>query len=343
MYGSSRPINLDKTRNVQQKALFATHNNALCSILDFFKLEAGSLPIGRVQADPQEMRSLQGNVILVTGGSRGIGKATCEKFASAGCTVIGTSRTPEKIKNKPAQYTLMKLDVRSEESVKECVQEIIEKFGRIDILINNAGIGQYGRLVKAKTEDWINLFQTNVFGVHRVTQAVYPYMKGESSRIITLVSLEGETGYPYQSLYAMSKRMLQTWNDSFDFEQRTNNGPRFTLLEPAWVNTDFGTSTDIVNTEPDSEDPYVKLAPKLFVQYLKQYGVEPKTVAHAIFTIASLHRPKLRYYVGIQGRLLMGYSLEDLIAMVYTQPPEQILAFMDTLTEVMMRLNADKL
>jgi len=342
MYGSSRSINPAKKIS-QSKVVFTNQNKALCSILDFFKLEAGSLPIGRVQADPQELRSLQGSIVLITGGSRGIGKATCEKFASAGCTVIGTSRTPEKILNKPANYTLMKLDVRSDESVKECVNNIIEKFGRIDILINNAGIGQYGRLIKSKTEDWINLFETNVFGVHRVTQAVYPYMKGASSRVITIGSLEGETGYPYQALYAMSKRMLQTWNDSCDFEQRTSNGPRFTLLEPAWVDTDFGTSKDIVNTEPDSDDPYVKLAPKLFIQYLKQYGVEPKAVAHAIYTIAALHRPKLRYYVGIQGRLLMGYSLEDLIAMVYTQPPEQILAFMDTLTEVMMRLNEDKL
>jgi NAD(P)-dependent dehydrogenase (short-subunit alcohol dehydrogenase family) len=334
MYESSRSSTTKKVKKIARVTP--------CSFWDCFKLQTGQLPIGRVEADHQELRSLQGNIVLVTGGSRGIGKAICERFASAGCTVIGTSRNPEKVDNKPTGYTLMQLDVRSAESINACVQRIIDMFGHIDILVNNAGIGQYGRLITSKIKDWTDVFQTNVFGVHQVTQAVYPHMNGKLSRIITIGSLEGETGYPYQALYAMSKRMLQTWNDSFDFEQRKHNGPSFTLLEPAWVKTDFGISHDIVNTEPNSDDPYVRLAPKMFIQNLQQYGIEPAVVAQAVFTIAALPRPKLRYYVGLQGRFLMGYNLEDIIAMVYTQPPEQILAFMDTLAEIMLSLNMDR-
>ena len=94
-----------------------------------------------------------------------------------------------------------------------CIHQIIKQHGHIDILVNNAGIGQHGRLIKAKPSDWINLFETNLFGVHRVTTAAYPYMKGPQSRIITLGSLEGEIALPYQAIYAISKRALQMWND----------------------------------------------------------------------------------------------------------------------------------
>ncbi len=298
---------------------------------------SSALPIGRVNIDEKEMTSMKGKIVLVTGGSRGIGKATCEYFAQSGCIVIGTSRTPEKVQNPPAGCSLLPLDVRSDESVKSCIKTIIERHGHIDILVNNAGIGQYGRLIKATPEDWISVFQTNVFGVHRVTVAAYPYMKNSYCRIITLGSLEGETGYPYQALYAISKRALQTWNDSFDFEQRKEKGPRFILLEPAWVNTGFGLTDDIVNTEPDTQDPYARIAQKLFPRFLEQYGINPIDVAQAIFTIASMPKPRLRYFIGAKGAILMGHSLEDLLTIAYTQPPESMLAFMDLLSEIMYK------
>jgi NAD(P)-dependent dehydrogenase (short-subunit alcohol dehydrogenase family) len=154
--------------------------------------------------------------------------------------------------------------------------------------------------------------------------------------------LEGETGYPYQAIYAISKRALQMWNDSFDFEQRNDSGPRFTLLEPSWVNTDFGISQDIVNTEPDSQDPYARVAQKLFPRFLKQFGIGPEEVAQAISIIAAMPKPHLRYFIGAQGALFMGQSLEDLLTMVYTQPPEVLLAFLDTLTNITYHMSEER-
>jgi NAD(P)-dependent dehydrogenase (short-subunit alcohol dehydrogenase family) len=296
------------------------------------------LPIERVNVEQKGLTSLAGKVVLVTGGSRGIGRAACEQFVRAGCIVFGTSRTPERVATMSSGVTLLKLDVRSDESVKHCIDEIIARQGRIDVLINNAGIGQYGRLIKATVQDWQAILETNVLGVHRVTVAAYPHMQRPDCRIITLGSLEGETGYPYQALYAISKRSLQLWNDSFDFEQRNDQGPRFTLLEPAWVNTSFGVSPDIVNTEPDSKDPYVRKAQELFPRFLKQLGVEPDEVAKALYTIAAMPRPQLRYFVGKQGSLFMGHSLEDVLKIIYTQPPESVLAMLDAITKIMVTM-----
>lgn len=303
--------------------------------MNLFKINAEfKLPIERVPVDQKDLQSLAGRVVLVTGGSRGIGRATCERFAASGCIVIGTSRAPEKVDHLPAGYTLLKLDVRSDSSVKSCIDEIIDRYGRIDILVNNAGIGQYGRLIKAKPEDWCAVLETNLLGVHRVTMAACPYMNAPHCRIITLGSLEGETGYPYQALYAISKRALQAWNDAFDFEQRNENGPRFTLLEPAWVNTGFGVSADIVNPEPNSQDPYARIAQELFPRFLKQYGIEPLEVAEAVVAIAAMSKPHLRYFIGIKGAVIVGQSLEDLLTMVYTQPPEAMLAFLDAFAKI---------
>lgn len=287
------------------------------------------LPITSVNADAKNSHEIKGKVVLVTGGSRGIGRATCQAFARAGCTVIGTSRRPEHVKEPPMGTQLVKLDVRLDKSVNECIKNIIDQYGRIDMLVNNAGIGQYGRLIKAKPEDWIDLFQTNVLGVHRVTTAAYPYMKGPESRIVTLGSLEGEIGLPYSALYAISKRSLQMWNDYFDFEQRNENGPRFTLLEPAYVNTGFGTSADVLDTEPDSQDAYVKLNKISFVKFLKYYGLQTDQVAQAIVDIASMDKPNLRYYIASQDKLIMGMSMEELLHMIYTQPPETVMAVME--------------
>lgn len=339
MQVSSISHHIRKQRRSKSNSLKPATRVSSFSMLDFFKADSTfKLPIDRVPTGQKDLQALSGRVVLVTGGSRGIGKATCERFAQAGCTVIGTARRADEGGAKSSGYRLLSLDVRSDESVKSCIDEIIERHGRIDILVNNAGIGQYGRLIKAKPKDWNAILETNLIGVHRVTTAAYPYMKGPDCRIITLGSLEGETGYPYQALYAISKRALQLWNDSFDFEQRNENGPRFSLLEPSWVNTGFGMSADIINTEPDTQDPYARIAKELFPRFLEQYGIEPAEVAEAIFTIAAMQRPHLRYFIGIKGAVLMGQSLEDMLTMIYTQPPETMLAFLDAFAKITYNL-----
>jgi NAD(P)-dependent dehydrogenase (short-subunit alcohol dehydrogenase family) len=306
----------------------------------FGKKQAFVLPISRAPQQAKPELSLQGKIVLVTGGSRGIGRAACELFAQAGCVVIGTSRHPETITNPPVGCTLTKLDVRDEQSVKNCIDAVIQKHGRIDILVNNAGIGQYGRLITARTEDWIKLFEVNLFGVHRVTVAAYPHMKGPASRIITMGSLEGEIGYPYQAIYAVGKRALQMWSDMFMIEQRREKGPTFTVLEPSWVKTGFGTSDDVVNTEPATTDPYARLNPKTFGWLTEHYGIEPELVGQAIVAIAATKKPKVRYFVGPEGPVLQGKSLEEVLEIVLTKPSEETLAFFEMMIDFLYALFA---
>ena len=185
-----------------------------------------SLPIKRVPDIKEDACiDVTGKVAFITGGSRGIGKATCERLAQAGCTVIGTARNPSNYK-KPEHYELRQLDVCSDDSVKKCVDGIIADYGHIDILVNNAGIGQYGRLIKSTPKDWINLFETNLFGQHRVTVACYDHMMRPETRIISIGSLEGSIPIPYMSIYGISKRALSWWSVLMALEQQyVENGP----------------------------------------------------------------------------------------------------------------------
>jgi len=302
----------------------------LFSLRSFFGCNNFVLPIERAPEKLEESINLKGKIVLVSGGSRGIGRAVCEKFAKAGCIVFGTSRTPDKVLKLPDGCTLLQLDVRDELSVAKCIETIVTKYGRIDILVNNAGIGQYGRLITTTIDDWKKLFDTNLFGVHRMTVAAYPHMKNPESRIITIGSLDGEVGYPYQALYSISKRALQFWSDLFSLEMRNEKGPTFTLLEPGFVRTDFAKTADIVDTEPHSTDRYESLNKSTFGWLLDNYGIAPEEVGNAIYTIAASKNPQLRYFVDAKGAILQGKTFEEILEMVFTKPAEDRIVYLES-------------
>jgi len=286
-----------------------------------------SLPIKRVPDIKEEDRiDLAGKVAFITGGSRGIGKATCERLAQAGCKVIGTARNPSNYE-KPEHYELRQLDVRSDDSVKKCVDGIIADYGHIDILVNNAGIGQYGRLIKSMPKDWINLFETNLFGQHRVTVACYDHMIRPETRIISIGSLEGSIPIPYMSIYGISKRALSWWSVLLALEQQqVKNGPTFSVLEPSYVASTFAdkAQTDnYVHTEPDSDEKQVKLNALFFPLAIKK-GMSPESVADAIYRIACSKEPRQQYFIDKKNEMVIGIgkSIEDLLTLVSIQPIE---------------------
>jgi len=288
-----------------------------------------SLPIKRVPSVKKEDRiDLQGKIVIVTGGSRGIGKATCERLAQAGCTVVGTARRPSNY-SKPENYQLRELDVRSDVSVKKLIDGVVSDFGHIDILVNNAGIGQFGRLIKSTPDNWIDMFQTNLFGQHRVTVAAYDHMIRPDSRIITLGSLEGTLPIPYMGLYGISKRALQWWSVLLSMEQReVENGPTFSLLEPSYVSSTFADPKQIANyvhTEDlDSEDKYVRLNLVFFPLAISR-GMPNEQVAESIYNIAYSKEPRQQYFVAKEHEMVIGIgkSVEELIELVYSQPIEK--------------------
>ncbi|MFD3715327.1 SDR family NAD(P)-dependent oxidoreductase, partial [Streptomyces sp. NPDC058677] len=178
-------------------------------------------------------------VALVTGASSGIGKETASAFAAAGFEVIGTARNTARA-TAPAGVTYLDLDVTSDESVASVVKQVIDRFGRIDVLVNNAGVGANGAAEEfsvARTQD---VFDVNVYGIMRMTKAVLPHMRTQRrGRVINVSSLSGFVPSPFMAIYTSTKHAVEGYSGSLDHEVR-EHGVRILLVEPGPINTPFG-------------------------------------------------------------------------------------------------------
>ena len=225
-------------------------------------------------------------VALVTGASSGFGQATAALLAAQGFQVFGTSRTPAH--NTTGSFELLPLDVDSEASVQICVQTILERTGRIDLLVNNAGFAQGGALEENSLEDARAQFETNVFGVLSMLKAVIPVMRRQGSgQIITVSSLPGVVAMPYLGLYASSKFALEGMIEGLYHELRPFH-IRVSLVEPAFFRTKF-----------DARPPAAPLAVyesarqsmMRFVRDAVEQGPDPEQVARRIVRLATSAAP----------------------------------------------------
>jgi len=159
-------------------------------------------------------------VVLITGGSSGIGKSIGEFLHQKGFTVFGTSRNPEKVQN--SIFPLVALDVRDVNSIQKAIAEVIEKAGRIDVVINNAGVGITGPIEEIPTEEIKNNFETNFFGPIEVMKAVLPQMRAQKSGlIINVTSIAGYMGLPYRGIYSASKGALELITEALRMETKS--------------------------------------------------------------------------------------------------------------------------
>lgn len=154
-------------------------------------------------------------VILVTGGSSGLGAAMCGRLAQAGHVVIGTSRKPPAAKD----LELIGMDIRDDASVMRAVDEVISKHGRIDVVVNNAGVGVQGAVEDIDPGLALQAFDTNVVGALRVCRAVLPHMRvRKKGLIIQVSSIAAEFGLPYRGFYSASKAALDRMTESLRIE-----------------------------------------------------------------------------------------------------------------------------
>ena len=241
--------------------------------------------------------------ILITGASGGIGKETAKLFASKGWNVVATMRRPEnetELTSIPNIY-VTKLDVTDEESVKNAVTETLEKFGAIDVLFNNAGYGVIGALESANFEDYYRQFDTNLFGVIRMIQAVLPSMRARKAGLIINVSSIAEiVGSPFGSLYHSSKWALSGLCESMQYELQ-NYGIRIKLVLPPPVKTNFfGSSMSVLRKCSD----YDKQLDKVFwvnESFVDKIAIKPQTIAKITYRAATDGRRKFRYNAGVGG------------------------------------------
>lgn len=180
-------------------------------------------------------------IVLISGVSSGIGEATAQALIDAGYRVFGGARSPGRVAPVPG-LELVQLDVRDDASVAAAVETVLAKAGRIDILINNAGVSLVGPVEATSVAEAQALFDTNVFGVLRLVRAVLPSMRGNGAGlIVNLSSVLGFLPAPFMGLYAASKHALEGLSESLDHEVRTH-GVRVVLIEPSFTRTKLDTS-----------------------------------------------------------------------------------------------------
>jgi NAD(P)-dependent dehydrogenase (short-subunit alcohol dehydrogenase family) len=235
-------------------------------------------------------------VALVTGASSGIGKAAALALVDAGFQVVGTSRNTSRVTPQHG-VTFLELDVASDESATTVVEQVIQRFGRLDVLINNAGIGTAGAAEESSVAQDQRLFNINLFGVIRMTKAVLPHMRAQGrGRIINISSVFGFIPQPYMAAYAASKHAVEGYSESLDHEVR-EHGVRVLLVEPANTNTGF----DANSVPADIPLPVYAQQRHIFddvMAGLIKDGDDPATVAKVIVTAATDPKPKLRYTAG---------------------------------------------
>ena len=177
-------------------------------------------------------------VVVITGVSSGIGRATAEKFAKRGCKVFGTVRNTTKAQPIPG-VELIEMDIRDDASVQRGIQTIITQAKRIDVLVNNAGVTLLGATEETSLAEAQALFDTNVFGILRTTQSVLPHMRAQrSGRIVNVSSVLGFLPAPYMALYSASKHAVEGMSETLDHEVR-KFGIRVVLVEPSYTKTNL--------------------------------------------------------------------------------------------------------
>jgi NAD(P)-dependent dehydrogenase (short-subunit alcohol dehydrogenase family) len=235
-------------------------------------------------------------IALVTGASSGIGEATARRLATAGYKVYGTSRRGATAGQR--SFEMLMLDVTSGESVEAAVTEVMRLEGAIDLLVNNAGFGVAPAGAEESSIHQARLiFETNFFGVVRMTRAVVPHMRRQGSgRIINIGSVLGFLPMPYGALYAATKHAIEGYSESLDHELRTW-GIRVSVIEPAYTKTQF----DANFLEADSKlDVYREVRAVLGKTLTEVMATadEPDVVAAAVLNAAIAVHPKVRYTAG---------------------------------------------
>ncbi|MDA9775218.1 SDR family oxidoreductase [Algibacter sp.] len=235
-------------------------------------------------------------VVLITGGSSGIGKSIGEFLSEKGFIVYGTSRSPEKYKQ--SKFPILALDVKYEATISETVNTIIDKEGQLDVVINNAGAGITGPIEETPNAEIKNNFDTNFFGPINVIKAVLPQMrKQHAGLIINITSIAGYMGLPYRGVYSASKGALELLTEAFRMEikdfniKMTNVAPgdfatniaagryHAPLLDDSPYKKTYGDTLDLMNTHVDN-------------------GSNPDMMAKSVYRIINTPNPKGHYKVG---------------------------------------------
>jgi len=235
-------------------------------------------------------------VVLITGASSGIGKSIAEYLLENGMTVYGTSRNPKS--SVASGVIMLSLDVNDVDSIRKAIKTIIDAEGKLDVLINNAGMGITGSIEDTPTKEMQNVFNTNFFGAIDVMKAVLPQMrKQQSGLIINITSIAGYMGLPFRGIYSATKGALELVTEAVRMEVK-NFGIQITNVAPG----DFATNiaSGRYHTPVFDASPYKEIYQQnldLMDSYVDNGG-DPIQMAKVIYKIINKSKPKIHYKVG---------------------------------------------
>jgi len=236
-------------------------------------------------------------VVLITGASSGIGKSIGVYLAQKGFKVYGTARNP---KNYPDhhEFPLVSLDVRHQESIDRCVSKLLDQEGKIDVLINNAGMGITGALEETPLDEVDRVMDTNFKGPIRVINALLPSMRSQKiGLIINITSVAGFMGLPYRGIYSASKSAFEMITEAYRMELKAF-GISMCALAPGDFETNIAAGR--FHTKVDETSPYHPQYEFVLDQmnHHVKSGKDPIAVAKKVGQIINLKNPKVHYVVG---------------------------------------------
>ena len=245
---------------------------------------------------------MSSKVVLITGCSTGIGHDLAEKLARANYTVVATARNLEALSYLPVALQLP-LDVTDPSSIAHAAQEVIDRFGRIDVLINNAGYAVRGAVEDVPVEQVQQMFDVNVYGVMRMIYAVVPYMRQQKGgRVITIGSLAGQLVLPVNGTYSATKFALEALSDALRLELAPF-GIQVVLIEPGNIRSNFMATAQAHSQEllSNADSPYHNLYQhyQRTMATMRKHDPGPEVVSQVVQQVIEASKPKARYMAAV--------------------------------------------
>lgn len=266
-------------------------------------------------------------VVLVTGGSSGIGGAIASFLANKGHHVFGSSRTVERQK-QDVPFTFIQMDVTDSQSVEQALSVIAERHGRLDVLINNAGLGMAGPLESTSDEEARTIFNTNVFGVLNTCRQAAPLLRASQGVIINITSIGGVFGLPYRGVYCASKFAVEGISEVLSMELNPH-GVKVVIVQPGDFKTNINANR--INAAQIDRAIYPDFDVVLDQIHSEvKHAQDPVLIAKTVDKIIRSSNPKLRYRVATTtqrlsiwlNRVLSGRMFERMIARHYGIRPK---------------------
>ncbi|WP_312089469.1 SDR family NAD(P)-dependent oxidoreductase [Chryseobacterium sp.] len=257
----------------------------------------------------------QSKVWLVTGASKGLGLELVTQLLAKGYRVAATSRNPQKMEQLSSykNFLALAMEIDDETSINKGIEAIKEHFGRIDVLVNNAGYGLLGTIEELSTTEIKNVFDVNVFGLINVTKAVLPLMRQQKSgRIINIASISASVAAPTTGIYSATKAVVLQLSESLKQEVE-EFGIKVTAICPGGFRTDFLDKSSLSTPKNEIQDyTLVRNVLNRFAELNKNQGGDPKKAPEVFIKVAEMVNPPSRLYLGSDAIRMINKKMHDI-------------------------------